>query len=142
MIVVCEVELAMEGGEEVSLPPPPPVPEGAVPAKAPGYGGGSAGASGSGSVASQSGAEAGSKKPMHVVPVPAKATRSDYGKLGRPTKLCVNYFRARLVKAEDVYHYNVRFNLWSIFLSSGFAGLGRGFGFKHIVLYVWFVSLR
>ncbi|KAG0608690.1 hypothetical protein M758_8G124800 [Ceratodon purpureus] len=97
----------MEGGEEVSLPPPPPVPEGAVPAKAPGYGGGSAGASGSGSVASQSGAEAGSKKPMHVVPVPAKATRSDYGKLGRPTKLCVNYFRARLVKAEDVYHYNV-----------------------------------
>lgn len=45
------------------------------------------------------------------VPVPAKATRPEYGRAGRVTQLCVNYFRARLVKAEDVFHYNVRFNL-------------------------------
>ncbi|KAG0565486.1 hypothetical protein KC19_8G194400 [Ceratodon purpureus] len=41
------------------------------------------------------------------VPVPAKATRPEYGRAGRVTQLCVNYFRARLVKAEDVFHYNV-----------------------------------
>jgi eukaryotic translation initiation factor 2C len=106
------------GGEEDRLPPPPPLPPGALPTKAPGYGGGggeaSGSGSGSGSIASHSG---GGKKGMRVVAVPAKATRPDYGRAGRLTRLCVNYFRASLVKADDVYHYNVR-------LSPGGVGFG------------------
>jgi hypothetical protein len=127
----------MEGAEmEVGaggLPPPTPVPEGAVPTKAPGYGGGngSTGAAGpshsgpnggpngggngagpnggGGPIEGSGGAALAALALLPKVPVPAKATRPDYGRTGRPIQLCVNYFRAKLVKAEDVYHYNVRF---------------------------------
>ena len=120
------------------LPPPPPVPEGTVPSKAPGYGGGSrsglaagpsqSGPNGGGDGAGPSRSNNGGSGPtagpsggrgsaalaapalLPAVPIPAKTTRPDYGKVGHPTKLCVNYFRAKLVMAEDVYHYNVSFS--------------------------------
>lgn len=49
------------------------------------------------------------------LPIPPKATRPEFGRDGRPTKLCVNYFRAKLTKADDVYHYNVRMRLFCQF---------------------------
>ena len=136
----------MEGAEmEVGaggLPPPPPVPEGTVPTKAPGYGGGngSTGAAGP----SHSGPNEGGKRGggpiegsgnaalaalalLPKVHVLTKPTRPDYGRTGRPIQLCMNYFRAKLVKAEDVYHYNVRFtHLLNVY--------DMAFGFKHCVV--------
>ena len=116
------------------LPPPPPVPEGAVPTKAPGYGGGNgstlsggpshSGPNGGGTGTGRNGGHNGTGPNgesgstglaalalLSKVPIPSKEARPDYGRLGRPVQLCVNYFRARLVKAEDVYHYNVRLTL-------------------------------
>lgn len=82
-------------GGGVDLPPPPPVPEGALPARAPGYS-----ATGGGNSSSSLRAEP-------VIPLPKKASRPGFGKAGRPVELAVNHFKARLVKWDDVYHYNV-----------------------------------
>jgi hypothetical protein len=98
-----EVHAGMD--DEADLPPPPPVPAGAVPARAPGYGPSRSGPNGDG--AGPSGSNSG-RAALAAVPVPSRATRPEYGTAGRATKLCVNYFKVRLVKAEDVYHYNVR----------------------------------
>lgn len=40
--------------------------------------------------------------------------RAGYGTAGRRTRLCVNYFQAQLVRAEDVFHYNVSELHWSV----------------------------
>ena len=140
----------MEGAEmEVGaggLPPPPHVREGAVPMKAPSYegGNGSTGAAGlshsrpnggpnggrnggGGPIEGSSSAALAALALMPKVPIPAKATRPDYRRTRRPIQLCVNYFRAKLVKAKDVYHYNVRFtHLFVVF--------DMAFGFKHCVV--------
>ena len=104
------------------LPPPPLVPQGAVPAKMAGDGGtngGSKGGAGRGSNGA-SGSTAMAALALADVPVFAKASRPGYGRAGRPTQLCVNHFKATLVKWDDVYHYNVsRTFPLSILLSSG-----------------------
>lgn len=124
------VSLSHRMDAEGNLPPPPPVPEGAVPAIAPGFGAGdgslpagpSGGNNGSGNGAGRNGGKNGGGPNggsgsaalaalalLPAVPIPPKATRPAFGRAGRPTDLCVNHFKARLTKSEDVFHYNVSF---------------------------------
>lgn len=104
---------------ELPLPPPPPVPPGAVPAIAPGYYKGlppsrlncepSEGHSGHDEVAKVLiGSIDQASLALAPIPVPKKATRPGFGKLGRPSKLFVNHFKTSIMKWDDVYQYNVR----------------------------------
>ena len=132
--VVARASFAMEdrgveGDEGVHLPPPPQLREEVVPRRAPpGYGGGgssstsgpsraggssssglfrASGSRGSGSTG-QAAALAVQRSTVHIPPL---ARRPEYGRLGSSTLLLVNYFRFKLLKADDVYHYNVSLSL-------------------------------
>lgn len=90
------------GPSEAALPPPPPVPPGTVPSRVPGHGEGQ----GKGkSTVSKAGPSRGPSKEMAVLP--AKASRPGFGRIGQPTRLLVNHFRAKLEKRDEVYQYSV-----------------------------------
>uniref|UniRef100_A0A7I4BLH5 Argonaute family member n=1 Tax=Physcomitrium patens TaxID=3218 RepID=A0A7I4BLH5_PHYPA len=110
----------MSGMSEVGLPlpPPPPVPPGAFPAISPGYekalppsglnrepNEGHTGHDGTPKGAS--GSSAPISPALARIPLPKKATRPSFGKLGRPSKLCMNHFKTSIVKWDDVYQYSV-----------------------------------
>ncbi|KAG0611825.1 hypothetical protein M758_7G167600 [Ceratodon purpureus] len=108
------------GGPSECLPPPPPIPQGAVPTKASGSGGNgssSSGPNGGTNGGTNGGAGHGpnggssstalAALALSDVPALPKASRPGYGRTGKAVQLCVNHFKAKLMKWEDVFHYNV-----------------------------------
>ena len=108
------------GGPSECLPPPPPIPQGAVPTKASGSGGNgssSSGPNGGTNGGTNGGAGHGpnggssstalAALALSDVPALPKASRPGYGRTGKAVQLCVNHFQAKLMKWEDVFHYNV-----------------------------------